>query len=244
MRTPLPGRTTATSLPTSAPGRARWSTTSASSSPERGSGVLFAPVPAPDGVGAATTLFDAPSASSIASDHSPPCPKSSWCFRAAYAASATPPAAFAAVHSPPLSAPTASRPSPSGSGSSTSTTTTHSASMPALTHSVPASSFTHAPPPPSASFAATPAPTLAAFAPCPIRPANGVCSCPPRMSPISGTSSASRASSGNVCGRFRSVRKKVNHPSVSRKGTRSNLRVEPTRGVGVSEMKNARGERA
>ena len=75
------------------------------------------------------------------------------------------------------------------------TTTTFSASMPALTQSVPASGCTH-----SLVVASTPfdANTAAAFAPWPIRPANGVCSCPPRIAAISGTSSANRASSGRV----------------------------------------------
>ena len=69
---------------------------------------------------------------------------------------------------------------------STTTTTTFSASMPAFTHRVPDRSLTHSVSPPSRD-ARTSIGTAAAFAPWPMRPANGVCSCPPRMTAISGT---------------------------------------------------------
>mmetsp|Transcript_5645 Transcript_5645/g.18621 ORF Transcript_5645/g.18621 Transcript_5645/m.18621 type:complete len:279 (-) Transcript_5645:316-1152(-) len=81
------------------------------------------------------------------------------------------------------------------------TTITFSASIPALTHSVPASALTHCVVcgvlmPFASTFAAICAEKP--FAPWPMRPANGVCSCPPRIAAISGTSSAKRASSGSV----------------------------------------------
>ena len=118
---------------------------------------------------------------------SPPSPRSSLFFLApfnAVSSAAIAAAAASAVHSPPRSAPIVCP----GSipGASTTTTTTFSASMPALTHRVPDRSLTHSVSPPSRD-ARTSIGTAAAFAPWPMRPANGVCSCPPRMTAISGT---------------------------------------------------------
>mmetsp|Transcript_5213 Transcript_5213/g.19492 ORF Transcript_5213/g.19492 Transcript_5213/m.19492 type:complete len:338 (+) Transcript_5213:2703-3716(+) len=137
---------------------------------------------------------------------SPPRPNSSWCFLAASntadalasaaATAASACAAAVASHSPPRSVPRTET-----KGTSMVTTITFSASIPALTHSVPASALTHCVVcgvlmPFTSTFAAICAEKP--FAPWPMRPANGVCSCPPRIAAISGTSSAKRASSGSV----------------------------------------------
>ena len=171
--TPEPGRRTVTSVPISAPGatdaEATWRSCACpwfnatlvgegvgSGHVGRSSVVVVVRSAGAD-PGSATTLFL----------HKPPSPKSSLSFPAAAAAEAAA-AAASSVHSPPLSAPIVEL--GSAPGASTTTTTTFSASMPALTHSVPARWLTHSVSAPIGPFAA------AAFAPWPILPANGVCS--------------------------------------------------------------------